>query len=477
MKRRLTVTMLLAALLGCSRASEGPVRAVVIGGEPRIVDATIVGPIRIEDAVLLRAAAEGIVNLDSDGEVVSGLATRWNVSDDGLSYIFRLGKRRWSDGSRVTARFVVRRLRAAAAEGSRNPLATVLSGIDEIVATTDEVFEIRLRAPRPNLLQHLAQPELAIVQGRSGAGPFTPSRGRDGSFTLTRMVQDGEEERAERVTLRAMRSALAVAAFDAGRADLVLGGTLGDLPIVRAADLPERALRFDPASGFLGLAVVEKTGSIARAELRRALSMAIDREAIVASIAVPGLQPRSSLAPLGLSNLSAPSIPAWLAAPIAARRAEARRLAGGGVERPIRVAMPDAPGYRLLFAHLKRDWAAIGIPAERVELPRDADLRLLDAVAPSRGASWYYERFACARSPICDEAADRALEASRSATDAATRAAYFAQADRRLAETVVFIPITAPVRWTLAAPRITNLRPNPYAVHSLVDLVEPSRRR
>ena len=37
---------------------------------------------------------------------------------------------------------------------------------------TDRVLEIRLRAPRPNLLQLLAQPEFALVRNGQGSGPF-----------------------------------------------------------------------------------------------------------------------------------------------------------------------------------------------------------------------------------------------------------------------------------------------------------------
>ena len=43
---------------------------------------------------------------------------------------------------------------------------------------TDRVIEIRLIAPRPNLLPLLAQPEFAILRGGEGTGPFTARRAR-----------------------------------------------------------------------------------------------------------------------------------------------------------------------------------------------------------------------------------------------------------------------------------------------------------
>ncbi len=37
---------------------------------------------------------------------------------------------------------------------------------------TDEVLEISLRGPRPNFLQLLAHPEMAIIQSGQGTGPY-----------------------------------------------------------------------------------------------------------------------------------------------------------------------------------------------------------------------------------------------------------------------------------------------------------------
>ncbi|MGN6497205.1 MAG: ABC transporter substrate-binding protein, partial [Tsuneonella sp.] len=48
------------------------------------------------------ATAEGLVTFDAAGEVVPGLAERWIVTDDGLSYIFRLRDSDWPDGSEMT---------------------------------------------------------------------------------------------------------------------------------------------------------------------------------------------------------------------------------------------------------------------------------------------------------------------------------------------------------------------------------------
>ena len=63
-----------------------------------------------------------------------------------------------------------------ASAGSRNALAPYLTAIDQIVVMTPQVIEIRLSAPRPDLLSILAQPELAIFQARGLAGSTAGKR-------------------------------------------------------------------------------------------------------------------------------------------------------------------------------------------------------------------------------------------------------------------------------------------------------------
>ena len=45
------------------------------------------------------------------------------------------------------------------------------------------------------------------------------------------------------------------------------------------------------------------------------------------------------------------------------RELATRAIAAAGEPVRVRVAMPDGPGYRLLFAHLRRDWRMIGVDA------------------------------------------------------------------------------------------------------------------
>jgi len=473
----LLIPALALAPAACRPKPEGTVDVVVIGGEPKLVDPAQ-GPLAAPDAVLLENVAQGLVRFDSTGNIVGGLAERWNVSDDGLSYIFRVAATEWPDGRKVNAQQVARLLKREIAPRSRNPLKDTLGAVEDIVAMTDRVIEIRLLAPRPNLLAVLAQPEFAILRdGRLGSGPFEPAatRGPHGELRLAREVAGPDEEaaRREEVLLSAAAAAEAVRAFAAGVSDLVLGGTITDLPYAQRVKLPRGSLRFDPASGLLGLVPVQPGGTLDKPEIRRLLSQAIDRGALINALSVPGLAARATLLEPGLDGIPPPAAPAWLGTAIDDRRpalvADANRLFGK-TKPTIRVALPDGPGADLLFQELARDWGALGLTVERVATDAAADFRLIDEVAPSTSPAWFVRHFRCEAAPVCDPQIDQLLEAARASQVPAQRYALIVQAAGRIDDAQLFLPIAAPVRWSLVAARISGFAGNRFARHTLTDL-------
>ena len=72
--------------------------------------------------------------------------------------------------------------------------------------------------------------------------------------------------------------------------------------------------------------------------------------------------------------------------------------------------------------------------------------------------------------PVCDRESNALLEAARLAPVAAQRAAFFAEAARRMDELQLFIPIAAPVRWSLLSDRIQGFAGNRFARHTLTGL-------
>ena len=481
-RRFRTVAILLSAAIfvaGCDRTQPGKVEVLVIGDAPTMVDPAA-APLTEPQAVLLSGVAQGLVRFDAAGQIVPGLAERWNVTDDGLSYIFRLQSAEWPDGRKVTAQQVARLLRRQIASRSKNSMRDTLGAIDEIVPMTDRVIEISLKAPRPHLLQLLAQPQFGIVRDRQGTGPFQISKDSKPKepLDLVRTVPGPEEEEAvqEEVLLHGQPVQAAVRSFLQGKADLVLGGTFGDLPYTRVDDLPKDALRFDPAAGLFGLMPARAEGPAADREIRRLLSEAIDRQALIDALQVPGLLPRATILEPGLDGIPDPQAPAWLSVPIDRRRIQLAERADqlfGDLERPvIRIALPDTPGAKILLSRLASDWGALGLTVETVGPRQSADFRLVDAVAPSTSPAWYLRNFRCSEAAVCEPEADELLEGARAATVTIQRNGLLAQAAQRMDEEQLFIAIAAPIRWSLVADRVQGFATNRFARHTLTSLNE-----
>lgn len=472
----LLVGALSLAAGSCHEQPRGALKAVVIGAGPHLRDPSL-GPLPPADAVLLANVAQGLVRFDANGNIVPGLAERWNVSEDGLGYIFRIASAKWPDGEQITAQQVARLLKRQLAERSRNPLRDSLGAIEDVVAMTDRVIEIQLLAPRPTLLSLLAQPELAILRGSSGTGPFTAvsTGGPGGEVRLSREINNGDEGQLEHeeVLLAGAPAATAIKDFAAAKTDLLLGGTFADLPLARQVQLPRGALRFDPASGLFGFVPMRSGGPLDNPEVRQLLAQAIDRGNLIGALGVPDLAPRATLLEPGLDGMPAPLAPAWIGTPlgdrIAALRSQSDRLLGKN-KPVIDVFLPSGPGADLLFQEINRDWGAIGISVQRAQRSTEADFALVDEVAPSTSASWFVRRFRCEISRICDPQADELMEAARQSPVPAQRYALLAQAAARIDDAELFIPITAPVRWSLVSARVQNFAGNRYARHTLTGL-------
>jgi peptide/nickel transport system substrate-binding protein len=487
---RLGLALAAAALAcgGCSRDDGEALRVGVIGEAPLDLGDPIAPPANDTQAVLRLNLAQGLVRFNAAGQVEPGLAERWNVSDDGLSYIFRLASGEWPDGRKIMARDVARILKRQLRAGDGNPTRDALGAVVDIEPMTDRVIEITLTAPRPNLLELLAQPEWALIREDVGSGPFkrrtAETKDEAAATDVVRMTRrlrgiDGEKGQREDVTLQVLAAPPAIAAFRAGTLDLVLGGTVADLPFASRAKLPRGALHFDPAAGLFGLVPARADGPLADAEVRKLLSQAIDRGALVAALGVPGLGPRATLLQAGLEGVADPAQPAWLAQPLAERRPalqdEAKRLFGD--ERPrLSVALPDGPGGDIILKRLFADWGAIGIGVERAKPGARGDLAWIDRVAPSASPAWYLRQFRCGTAPICVEEAGPLLDSARSVPNPIQRGALLADAARLMDEATLFIALAAPVRWSLVGDRAPGYQDNRFARHPLADIARRGTR-
>ena len=487
--RRLICVIFLCITLGSCGPSDGggPLEAAFIGDPPTLVQQ---GVRLAPGAQHLRAATyEGLVALDPAGQVVPALAERWIVTDDGQSYIFRLRDSEWPDGQPIAASDVRVLLRDAITQLRGTSLGLDLAKIAEIRAMTERVIEVRLSGPMPDFLRLLAQPELGFVKSGSGAGPMVMSRGDDDAFARLSALPPESRGLPARENWQALSRSLvvrtipveqAVRSFASGEVDLVMGGRIIDFPLARVGPLSRGTIQVDPTIGLLGLVFANERGLLAEPSRREALSMAIERSALIQPFGLGGWQPASWIVPA--DQFTEPPYPParWDGLSLDERRAIAtRRVAAWKAQNNgrarIRLALPQGPGSDLLFSQLAKAWAEIGIETVRVMPMEEADLELRDNLARFASPRWFLNQFHCSlKAGLCSPEADALVRESIEQRDTAAKEQLLAQAHEALMAAEVFIPLGAPVRWSLVRGSVRGYQANQWGLHPLFPLSQPA---
>jgi len=501
---RACAALLLTGLLAaCSLSEEGDLGVIWIASEEDLLDEGL----RLSSgAQHVRGATQsGLVSFDAQGEVIPALAERWIITEDGLSFIFRLREETWPDGSEMTSESVRRALRQTIRALDGTSLSLDLAPIEEIRAMTGRVIEIRLMSPVPDLLVLLAQPELALRGPEGFTGPMTLTQPVDGGALMLGMrpplergmpEYEGWEEDFRNISVIATDAERAVELFDDGEVALVLGGRIDSLPLADTGPLSRGTVRIDPALGLFGLRVLAQEGILADPALREAIAMAIDRDALMARYNLGGWVPTTRVVAPGLINDPGEVGERWSDTSvedlrsIAAERVRgwriANREAGQDAEQPseegpassveLTIDLGKAPGLDLLLSDLSSQFATIGIRLVRAEDPASADLKLVDRVARYPDPRWFLNQFHCSLgNGQCSDDADYLVEVALETIDAAERACLLAEAEAELTLANVYIPIGAPLRWSLVRGSVDGFAPNAFAFHPLPPLAQIPR--
>lgn len=281
---------LLLVATGCTSTAHSPAPdALRIAGpfEVHSLDPTADGQIFTRLQV-----AETLVTSDMEGEITPGLATGWTSSEDHTRWTFDLAEDvTFHDGSPMTAEAVVASLEAAAAQEA-SPLAGV--PIEQIRADGSAVA-FDLEEPYlslPAVLTHYSTQVLApasyedgTVTSVLGTGPYQveqvelPARIRTTRFDGWR----GEAPEVEDVTFQAVsrpESRALMAASD--QADVVFGLEPAGSERVEGAAGVRMESALQPRTILLKTNAAHPV--LGDVRVRRALSLALDREAIAGAV-------------------------------------------------------------------------------------------------------------------------------------------------------------------------------------------------
>jgi len=428
------------------------------------------------------AIAQGLVRFDQQGQITPGLAERWVVTNDGLSYVFRIRNQNWADGTETSAEDIARGLSERLAIERDGKLAADIAAIRDIRAMTQFVVEVRLNNPFPNLLQILAQPEMGIrVDGRVSGPLKLENPSSPAELSILPITPDQQERLnqldAAPILVRSDQPAKGVELFRTGRADMVLGGRFENLPLVNVAAIPRSRLQLDPTPGLFGLVITNDQGFLSEAANREALAMAINRQTLLPALQLQDWGATTRVIPDSVLDYTPVVTNRWEGMSIADRRARARlRVVDwqnrNRLVRTLRVEMPKGPGAEYLMAKIRADWRLIGIDVQMVSSGSYADLQLIDEVARYNGAEWYLSQLSCERQNFCDEVSEFLLQDARATFDTNLRSDRLAAVETELTRFNNYIPLGQPLRWSLVSGNLDGFTPNMTGLHPLLPLLE-----
>jgi ABC-type transport system substrate-binding protein len=466
---------------------------------------------RAQRMLVADSISEGLTARDAAGQVVPGLAQSWRVSDDGLFIVFRLRAANFVGGRPTRAADAVASIQRAMAGKAGPQVRDLLRGVDGVSAPLDNVVEIRLSTPQPELLELLATPALAVRRSgtRETAGAFligpqsAPDTDSDPAARVqvapTRLGRNPDfhaaaDVRLAAVDIRPMEAETAIRRFNRGEADLVLGGGLDGLGTARVTVRREALLLEKPRAALM-LLVNHRRPKLGDQRVRRALAISIDRSALgqkffgsEAAAEVQGLSPANIVG-------YRPPQAGWAGQPFAGRQEDARRLlAEAGIDSlanplTLTVAIGDSDAEARLMELVARDYTVLGItlrlerrdPAahRRAIANGDFDLAFVSRETPIDSPVPFLLPYLCERNRhgVCLPEADRLLAESWKAPTRSARLEALAAAERLWAEDGAAIGLVQPLGWSLVSRRITGFSPNPSGSHALRHLAIEQRRQ
>lgn len=481
-----------------------PPGTIVEGGTLRV---GLSGPVQADPAtaslgspsalMVLDLLHDGLTTLDPSGVAKPALATEWTADPTQTVWTFRLDpKATFTSGRAVSSADVVASLERVARAGDGSLAALQLESItgfrafvggtaprlSGLAAPDAATVTVSLDRPLSVLPVVLASPQLGVVDvasldaavaddGALGALDLSGSWAVDSAVdrVLTLARRTGADGHVAKVELRSY-SAVNVAhdALDAGKVDWALVPPAKERAAER--DHGDAAMAPFHAELFFGMRV--KQPALANIELRKAITAAIDREAIVER-AYPGLA-------TALAAVVPDGVPGHAAARCAdcgpdlerARAILAAAYPDGKVP-SLNIDFDASPAQEAMASLVAEQLAAVGIPAQL----RPKPLAEYKAFLVSGGQELFsigwiggYASPDAYLAPLFGSASDdnltgyanptvdAALAAARAAPDPAAAAAQWVEVERQVFVDAVVVPIAQFRIQAVVAPRVRGFQ-------------------
>lgn len=308
------LVMVFALFTGCSKTSSSEkILTIQLGPNPETIDPALNSS--VDGGNMLLFAFDCLLNIDENNEVVAGAAETWDVSDDGLVWTFNLREGlKWSDGSDLTAEDFVYSWKRVADPKTAAPYGETVLGMvegwDEAVAGNIDALKVEAKDAKTFVvtLSHpcayfdklaafatLSPVNKATIEANGDAwaispesyicnGPFYIKEWVSGSYILFAKNENYRDK--DRVKLDGIKCLLiedpnaAYAAYKNGEALMIK-----DVPTGEISALKENSdFYVDPIMGTYYLSLNNTLKQFSDARVRKALSLAIDREYVANTI-------------------------------------------------------------------------------------------------------------------------------------------------------------------------------------------------
>jgi oligopeptide transport system substrate-binding protein len=324
-----------------------------------------------ESQTVLRDLCEGLTTLAKDASTAPGVATEWNVSADGKTYIFKLrDNARWSNGDRVVAADFVAALRRLVDPATASQYAQIIDAVVNatdiisgktppdslgVSAPDDATLVVQLVAPtsylpalfahpstcpvhRPTLAAHpneIAKPGIMVSNG-----PFLLKEWVPGLHILIernhRYWNDAETHLDGVKYLQIADENAELTRYRAGDLHVTNVVPRGQFDWIKANLGAELHISPQLTTYYYGYNL-ERAPFKGNPGLRRALSEVVDRERLATAVLRVGEIPAYGWVPPGVHDYTSQSFD-YAGRPLAERIAEARRLyaaAGYSAQKPL----------------------------------------------------------------------------------------------------------------------------------------------
>ena len=305
--------------------------AIQVGPTPETIDPALNSS--NDGGNMLQHLAEGLLKMDKNGNMIPGLAESYEVSDDGLTYTFKLRKGlKWSDGSDLTAKDFVYSWKRVADPNTAAPYGQDVLGkvkgyeeaaggnIDALAvsAPDDTTFVVELANPVPFFDRIAAFSTLVPVQEATieangdawtlspetnvTAGPYKLAEFTDGDRIVLEKNEnywDKDNITFDKITYRLIEDPnAAYTAYKQGEVSMIKSVPSEEIPALKGTE----EFHVDPNMGTYYLSFNTTKKPFDNEDVRKALALVIDRDYVANTVMQGTYLPANKIIGPGVSD-------------------------------------------------------------------------------------------------------------------------------------------------------------------------------